>query len=135
MTRKVILFLLLSCFIFIGIANGDGRTSANLQQIRTTTNTRATTTNNATARGTKSRNAGATYRKITNKNIPQRVKTRQITSTHTGLLSPVKSVIGRAATTTPTIGAGTNYGDCYNAYFTCMDQFCANANDTYRRCF
>ncbi len=30
---------------------------------------------------------------------------------------------------------GTGYAQCREAYATCMDQFCANANDTYRRCF
>ena len=30
---------------------------------------------------------------------------------------------------------GGGYTDCHDSYSTCMDQFCANANDTYRRCF
>lgn len=30
---------------------------------------------------------------------------------------------------------GSGYTSCHDAYATCMDQFCANANDTYRRCF
>ena len=30
---------------------------------------------------------------------------------------------------------GGAYSACHDAYATCMDQFCANANDTYRRCF
>ncbi len=30
---------------------------------------------------------------------------------------------------------GSGYASCREAYATCMDQFCANANDTYRRCF
>lgn len=30
---------------------------------------------------------------------------------------------------------GGGYSQCRDAYATCMDQFCANANDTYRRCF
>ena len=30
---------------------------------------------------------------------------------------------------------GGGYTSCHEAYSTCMDQFCANANDTYRRCF
>ena len=34
---------------------------------------------------------------------------------------------------TTKIGGG--YSNCRDAYATCMDQFCANANDTYRRCF
>ncbi len=29
---------------------------------------------------------------------------------------------------------GTGYNTCKEAYNTCMDQFCAGANDTYRRC-
>lgn len=30
---------------------------------------------------------------------------------------------------------GGGYATCRDAYATCMDQFCANANDAYRRCF
>ncbi len=30
---------------------------------------------------------------------------------------------------------GTGYSTCRDAYSTCMDQLCAKANDTYRRCF
>jgi len=30
---------------------------------------------------------------------------------------------------------GTGYATCRDAYATCMDQLCAKANDTYRRCF
>lgn len=135
MTRQGFLFLFLSCFIFIGIANGDGRTSGNLQHARATTTARATTNATTSARGAKSRNAMTTYRNTANNDTLQRVKTRQITTTRSGLLpTPSKNIIGRAATTTPTIGVGTNYSDCYAAYFTCMDQFCANVDDTYRRC-
>ena len=30
---------------------------------------------------------------------------------------------------------GGGYSECRDSYATCMDQMCANANDTYRRCF
>ena len=30
---------------------------------------------------------------------------------------------------------GGGYSNCRDSYSTCMDQMCANANDTYRRCF
>lgn len=30
---------------------------------------------------------------------------------------------------------GGGYASCRDSYATCMDQFCANANDTYRRCY
>ena len=38
----------------------------------------------------------------------------------------------RSATITRTFG--TNYNSCRDAYFTCMDQFCATLDNTYRRC-
>lgn len=42
------------------------------------------------------------------------------------------------AATTPQAGQSNlfnpDYNTCRDAYFTCMDQFCATANDTYRRC-
>ncbi len=43
----------------------------------------------------------------------------------------------RAATTTSTIASNTfgiGYNACRDAYFTCMDQFCAQQNESYRRC-
>ncbi len=43
-----------------------------------------------------------------------------------------------AALTIAAAGAGntfdSDYNSCRDAYFTCMDQFCATQNDTYRRC-
>ena len=43
--------------------------------------------------------------------------------------------IGRAATTTTQTNTfDPEYTACRDAYFTCMDQFCALQNDTYRRC-
>lgn len=44
-----------------------------------------------------------------------------------------KASIARAATQA-TNTFGTGYNICRDAYFTCMDQFCATANTTYRRC-
>ena len=47
--------------------------------------------------------------------------------------------VSRAARTTPIFEdiskIGTGYASCRDAYATCMDQFCATANATYRRCF
>ncbi len=52
------------------------------------------------------------------------------------------SGLSRAATTaratavfTDISKIGGGYAACREAYATCMDQFCANANDTYRRCY
>lgn len=50
--------------------------------------------------------------------------------------------ISRAATTARATAVfndlskiGSGYAACRESYATCMDQMCANANDTYRRCF
>ena len=57
----------------------------------------------------------------------------------TGSSNVIKA--SRAATSrataifTDTSKIGGGYSACREAYATCMDQFCANANDTYRRCF
>lgn len=40
----------------------------------------------------------------------------------------------RAATTPSTNTFDSEYNECRDAYFSCMDQFCAMQNDTYRRC-
>ena len=42
--------------------------------------------------------------------------------------------IARAAATVKTRTFGTNYNSCRDAYFSCMDQFCAVQNENYRRC-
>jgi len=47
-----------------------------------------------------------------------------------------KGRIARAATdsSTTTDIFSEGYTECHDAYFTCMDQFCATVSDTYRRC-
>lgn len=101
----------------------------------TTTTSRAATVgnNNRTARtGTSTARTGTTTTARTASQPIQR----------TGAISktPTRDTIGtsraRAATITATASKtfGTGYTACRDAYFTCMDQFCATQNDTYRRC-
>lgn len=141
MRKKGFLSLILSCFIAIGCANGADRV-AGTTVARTSTiknsGTRTTTdrqrNNTTTTRTTQTSVKG---RATTNQHLTPHPKTRQIVSTRSGLLSiPNKKVINRVATldAPTTIGFGSEYETCRNAYFTCMDQFCANADDTYRRC-
>lgn len=42
--------------------------------------------------------------------------------------------VARATLATNAAAMGTTYNTCRNNYFTCMDQFCANRDDQYRRC-
>lgn len=68
----------------------------------------------------------------------------QPTNPRGGARSVTNSVAGmsRAATTARATAVfndlskiGSGYAACRESYATCMDQMCANANDTYRRCF
>lgn len=45
-----------------------------------------------------------------------------------------KNKTARAAATTKTVAFSEPYIACRDAYFSCMDQFCATQNETYRRC-
>ncbi|MDR2770169.1 MAG: hypothetical protein LBB08_01835, partial [Rickettsiales bacterium] len=47
-----------------------------------------------------------------------------------------KKISTRAAYQDPSksTALGSDYGSCRDAYFACMDQFCANRNEQYRRC-
>ncbi len=73
----------------------------------------------------------ATARTASNKVVTGRAASTKQTVTRT----PTKtSRTARAATTVKTRTFGTNYNACRDAYFTCMDQFCATQNESYRRC-
>ena len=76
--------------------------------------------------------------KITARSATKKVSAR---NTNTKIISPRSATninrLSRATTTTPQVTTrtfGNNYTTCRDAYFTCMDQFCATQNDTYRRC-
>ena len=90
---------------------------------------RTTQRQTVASRNINSRTNQTNSRAATNKTVVTRSATQKGTATRT----PAKtSRISRAATTTKTFG--TNYNSCRDAYFTCMDQFCANLNADYRRC-
>ena len=90
---------------------------------------------------------------IRNSDIVSRVGTRGAVLTRAasnGLMSNVRAARGtssgvagaaRSATARATAvfndlnKIGSGYAACRESYATCMDQMCANANDTYRRCF
>lgn len=86
-----------------------------------------------------SRNQNTTTRSATSTRNPRgaimTAAERTARTTRTATNSP--RISSRATTniaTVPTITFDDKYEQCQNAYFTCMDQFCANADDKYRRC-
>ena len=117
---------------------------------RNTANNTVTRTNTTTARNASNQNTIARSGSITrtssssstqassarNATTNNSIVRSSATSARSGSL-PASARTARATTlvsSTATNTFGTGYNTCRNAYFTCMDQFCATANDTYRRC-
>ena len=110
----------------------SARNSSNAKSVsasRSVTTRAAATNNNSTKKiATRKTIARNTAKKI----ITSRPNT---TRSATAVRSAQKQKrASRAAVTTTTKSFGDNYTTCRDSYFTCMDQFCANQNETYRRC-
>ncbi len=161
--RKV-LFILLCCFVYLGFAGAAVRTTTTTERENSANSRNATsvsrtaTTNNIVSRtATQSNVTNRTtdsQRGTVNRKTPVSVSTisRMASSTvqknqtgntasrtsakTTSLSAPrdKSNLISRATTTVATNTFGTGYNSCRDAYFTCMDQFCAKQNETYRRC-
>lgn len=115
---------------------------------RTTTTQNNTKKSRVTSRtsGTNiiSRTPNATSRNTTNTSKRTQINTTSARSattpkrtSNTTNISRTASRPARAATSAIGIQSNTfdaQYHACREAYFTCMDQFCGTANDTYRRC-
>lgn len=133
------------CLIFLGLflctdAFGATARSANaiIRSDSDTTVARQTTNRSKTS----TLNRSAVSRTSTSKNKIERSAQKTVSAR----IAPQKTTITRSATapkritrattitSTSTRTFGKNYENCRDAYFTCMDQFCATQNDTYRRC-
>lgn len=115
------------------LTSTTARNDAQTTVARTTTNARSSSVQQSTAkRATTARTATARTASANTVNRAA-ITSRDITNQST---RPARSA-ARAVTVAPstvTNTFGTDYNTCRNAYFTCMDQFCATANDSYRRC-
>ena len=111
-------------------SNTNSRTSSNTDssgQSRSATVAR-------TATGAAIRQNNSSARNTSNNTIVRNSTSRDTSGT---VARTARASSARATTIAPssvTNTFGTEYNQCRNAYFTCMDQFCATANDTYRRC-
>lgn len=70
-------------------------------------------------------------RTSTKRTVIGRSAIQKVPVTRSAVMQPTR--ISRA-TTIKTKTFGSNYNSCRDAYFTCMDQFCAVQNENYRRC-
>lgn len=95
--------------------------------IRQTIPTSATAARSATTSRAASSNVvrGATHNPAS---------TARVASTNSVVGASRASTARATAVFTDISAIGGGYAECREAYATCMDQFCANANDTYRRC-
>lgn len=118
-------------------ANRNATTSG-----RESTGRNATNTTNVSRSATSARSAttqtGATSRSAASQttNVTSRGATTTTSARSATKQTPRTSVARNAtemATSSSSI-SGDGYNACRDAYFTCMDQFCAKSNDSYRRC-
>lgn len=120
---------------------------ASRTQTKPRTNVKNSASRATTARTAKSATPRAATARATSTNVRTSVPARTTQSatvsraaqthvrtpiTNTGRTATPKSRVTRATIQSNTFGTG--YNACRDAYFTCMDQFCATQNDTYRRC-
>lgn len=141
------------CQIFLGLLFCTGNCGAAVRspnaivrQNTSSSNLTARKTTNRTRTNVISRSAISktphSYNNTSTNNTGTKIKTVSARSAaNTKPISTRSAVISakrptRAAITTSgsTKILGNNYVACRDAYFTCMDQFCANQDDTYRRC-
>ena len=117
--------------------NSTARTASNTVA-RTTAVTRPnTTTSNVAARSATAMQSRTASNPITAragiKNSVARTATGQARTATTNSARSARAARSTVSTS-QTNAFDTGYNICRDAYFTCMDQFCATQNDTYRRC-
>lgn len=124
--------VLIGLFLCIDGVNAAGRTQSQntRQNQRNTTNTinRSLSTRTPVSQQRTTNTSRSSVKQ--NKIVTGRSATKTISARQSQ--QPTRNV--RAAATVATKTFGNNYNSCRDAYFTCMDQFCANQNDKYRRC-
>ena len=122
------------------VLRGQSNTSSQKKNITSRATTQktisrtATTARNATRTATTARAAqsGTVARTATTARSATTQPARTGKSSVRSAVRPARATI--TLSTTPSNTFGTGYNTCRDAYFTCMDQFCGTANDTYRRC-
>lgn len=125
-------------YLIITIVAGVGFANA---AVRDTNSISRPATKNTSARNIGTQTRQATNRQTAKTTIARSAKTAS--SPTSRVQTAARSIIARptnptrAAITTPAQQSqtfNTGYNTCREAYFTCMDQFCGTADDTYRRC-
>ena len=135
--RKISLFLSV-LFLCVGFnVNAAVRTQQSTARQSETSARQSAVTRKTTETKTVKKNISNTGRSATNKKTVisrSATTTNRKVSTARVATTPIKQKQVRAAATRKTVAFGDKYNSCRDAYFSCMDQFCATQNETYRRC-
>jgi len=137
---KKILIFVANLLLCIGVSDAAVRDGATISRTRPTAKNQPTQSRVSTTVVPRTTSRTSVITPRTNKTVTSRGATQSIVSRDTATARTVKSSPARAATTTIARNAtsstrtGAEYEQCKNAYFSCMDQFCALKNDDYRRC-
>ena len=117
-------------------SNIVNRTSSTISARTSTTPTIATQSSARSAttinRSAVQSSTNATARNAANTNVVRSAAVQRTSLTQSE--KTARNAARAAVVSTATNTFGTGYNACRDAYFTCMDQFCATANESYRRC-
>ena len=117
-------------------SNIVNRTSSTISARTSTTPTIATQSSARSAttinRSAAQSSTNATARNAANTNVVRSAAVQRTSLTQSE--KTARNAARAAVVSTATNTFGTGYNACRDAYFTCMDQFCATANESYRRC-
>ncbi len=149
-----ILFFITNLLVCIGVANAAVRDGTSVarnasdkntsSQIRTSTVAKRTNTQRGTTliprtatttRATPNQSRATAARTALNQSTVRSATTSR-TGTPARGMTPIvaRNASNSTAITMSSTRTGTEYEQCKNTYFSCMDQFCTLKNDDYRRC-
>lgn len=143
---KRVLIFAVSALMCIGGAGGavrDGGVASRAKNGTNTNNTqRLTKSVSASRSGVRTsvlspRNSGANTTNVATRKPTTKTASRSATTHETTQSSSSPRIVARATmgdTDLTQTRTGAEYERCKTSYFTCMDQFCAQKNDDYRRC-
>ncbi len=133
--KRGLCFILALCFISISNTDAAVRTAPNNQRsIQTSSRSGTIGKTNVTRTATSTRTTARTASTKTVRTAKSSITSRIARTAATNISARNSALTSRAATTISTKTFDSGYNTCHDAYFTCMDQFCANQNDEYRRC-
>lgn len=139
--RKVYL-IFIGLFLCTNVFGATGRSANTITRTETKNTIVRQTTNrsksNVINRSTDSRKTASAQKNTSGRSAVKTVSARSAPQKITkARIATSQKRFSRAATTTQNVTTRTfsaDYETCRDAYFTCMDQFCAGKDETYRRC-